>query len=76
MPFARRLACMLSEKTGEFNTNFALQTHAQTISFCKYIQTVSDPLFVHSRYIVLPKDFEAGYKNNIKKDESEHEFYK
>ena len=28
------------------------------------------------RYIVLPKDFEAGYKNNIKKDESEHEFYK
>merc|ERR1711934_853708 len=29
-----------------------------------------------NRYIVLPKDFEAGYKNNIKKDESEHEFYK
>ena len=33
-------------------------------------------LFFLSRYIVLPKDFEAGYKNNIKKDESEHEFYK
>merc|ERR1712179_817618 len=29
-----------------------------------------------NRYIVLPKDFEAGYKNNTKKDESEHEFYK
>ena len=29
-----------------------------------------------SRYIVLPKDFEKGYKNNIKKDETEHEFYK
>ncbi len=28
------------------------------------------------RYIVLPKDFEKGYKNNIKKDETEHEFYK
>merc|ERR1712134_117505 len=26
-----------------------------------------------NRYIVLPKDFEKGYKNNIKKDESEHE---
>ena len=26
--------------------------------------------------IVLPKDFEKGYKNNIKKDETEHEFYK
>merc|ERR1711892_465511 len=29
-----------------------------------------------NRYIVLPKDFEKGYKNNIKKDESEHDFYK
>merc|ERR1712076_60170 len=29
-----------------------------------------------NRYIVLPKDFEKGYKNNIKKDENEHEFYK
>ena len=26
--------------------------------------------------LVLPKDFEKGYKNNIKKDETEHEFYK
>lgn len=29
-----------------------------------------------NRYIVLGKDFEKGYKNNIKKDEQEHEFYK
>merc|ERR1712004_54213 len=29
-----------------------------------------------NRYIVLPKDFEKGYKNNIKKDETEHEFFK
>ena len=29
-----------------------------------------------NRYIVLPKDFEKGYKNNIKKDENEFEFYK
>jgi len=29
-----------------------------------------------NRYIILPKDFEKGYKNNIKKDENEHEFYK
>lgn len=29
-----------------------------------------------NRYIVLPKDFEKGYKNNIKKDETEFEFYK
>eukprot|EP00096_Caligus_rogercresseyi_P012916 TRINITY_DN557_c0_g1_i4.p1 TRINITY_DN557_c0_g1~~TRINITY_DN557_c0_g1_i4.p1 ORF type:complete len:409 (+),score=163.43 TRINITY_DN557_c0_g1_i4:34-1260(+) len=29
-----------------------------------------------NRYIVLPKDFEKGYKNNIKKSENEFEFYK
>lgn len=29
-----------------------------------------------NRYIVLTKDFEKGYKNSIKKDEFEHEFYK
>ena len=29
-----------------------------------------------NRYVVLSKDFEKGYKNNIKKDETEHEFYK
>ena len=29
-----------------------------------------------NRYVVLPKDFEKGYKNNTKKDEMEHEFYK
>lgn len=29
-----------------------------------------------NRYVVLAKDFEKGYKNNIKKDETEHEFYK
>ena len=29
-----------------------------------------------NRYIVLPKDFEKGYKANIKKDETEHDFYK
>ncbi len=27
-------------------------------------------------YIVLAKDFEKGYKSNIKKGEQEHEFYK
>lgn len=29
-----------------------------------------------NRYIVLAKDFEKGYKNNIKKGDQEHEFYK
>ncbi|CAL4169359.1 unnamed protein product, partial [Meganyctiphanes norvegica] len=29
-----------------------------------------------NRYVVLAKDFEKAYKNNVKKDESDHEFYK
>lgn len=29
-----------------------------------------------NRYIILAKDFEKGYKSNVKKDEQEHEFYK
>ena len=29
-----------------------------------------------NRYIVLPKDFEKGYKNNTKKGDQEHDFYK
>ena len=29
-----------------------------------------------NRYIILQKDFEKGYKNNTKKDENEHDFYK
>ncbi len=29
-----------------------------------------------NRYIILAKDFEKGYKNNIRKGETEHDFYK
>jgi len=29
-----------------------------------------------NRYVILPKDFEKGYKNNTKKDSQEHDFYK
>lgn len=28
-----------------------------------------------NRYVVLAKDFEKGYKNNVRKTETEHEFY-
>jgi 26S proteasome regulatory subunit T3 len=29
-----------------------------------------------NRYVILSKDFEKGYKSSVKKDETEHEFYK
>lgn len=28
-----------------------------------------------NRYVILPKDFEKGYKANVKKDSTEFEFY-
>ena len=52
---------------------------APNILYPTNLWTLAQKAFSNSglpRYIVLPKDFEAGYKNNIKKDESEHEFYK
>ena len=36
-------------------------------SFCK---------FAANRYVVIPKDFEKGYKNNTKKQEADFEFYR
>jgi 26S proteasome regulatory subunit T3 len=29
----------------------------------------------NNRYVVLPKDFDKGYKKNVKKADTEHEFY-
>lgn len=29
-----------------------------------------------NRYVILPKDFEKGYKANVKKSSDEFEFYK
>ena len=28
------------------------------------------------RYVIIPKDFEKGYTNNVKKDENDFDFYK
>lgn len=45
-----------------------------TVSFLSFqagMQAVRE-----NRYVVLPKDFEKGYKTNIKKDEQDHEFYR
>lgn len=29
-----------------------------------------------NRYVILPADIEKGYKNNVKKSDTEFEFYK
>lgn len=47
----------------------------QIIKFYFYFQAGMQAVR-ENRYIILAKDFEKGYKNNVKKDEQEHEFYK
>lgn len=29
----------------------------------------------HNRYVILPKDFDKGYKKNVKRADTEYEFY-
>lgn len=29
----------------------------------------------NNRYVVLPVDFDTGYKKNVRKTDTEHEFY-
>jgi 26S proteasome regulatory subunit T3 len=46
---------------------------AQISSICQEagLQAVRE-----NRYVVLPKDFEVGYKRNTKKSDTDFEFYK
>ncbi len=32
-------------------------------------------LVLGARYVVLPKDFDKGYKKNVRKADTEHAFY-
>ena len=55
--------------------NFSSFFSHPDVSFVFYFQAGMQAVR-ENRYVVLSKDFEKGYKNNIKKDETEHEFYK
>ena len=44
--------------------------------FCFYFEQAGMQAVRENRYVILAKDFEKGYRNNIKRDETEHEFYK
>ena len=62
----------MSYKYGRWSLAFGLMRNPSVCGRCQAgMQAVRE-----NRYVVLPKDFEKGYKNNTKKDEMEHEFYK
>ena len=46
-------------------------THTHTHTHQAGMQAVRE-----NRYVILSKDFEKAYKKAIKKDDTEHEFYK
>ena len=47
---------------------------------CLQIQAICQEAGMHAvrknRYVILPKDFEKGYRTNVKKPDTDFEFYK
>lgn len=49
------------------------------VPWFSHVPTYAMPISTHCctphRYVILPKDFEKGYKANVKKGDSEFAFY-
>ncbi|XP_066973051.1 LOW QUALITY PROTEIN: 26S proteasome regulatory subunit 6B-like [Macrobrachium rosenbergii] len=84
MPDRRQKRLIFSTITGQMNLNEDVDledyvARPDRISGAD-INAICQEAGMHAvrenRYIVLSKDFEKAYKNNVKKDESDHEFYK
>uniref|UniRef100_A0A090X7D1 Putative vacuolar sorting protein n=2 Tax=Ixodes ricinus TaxID=34613 RepID=A0A090X7D1_IXORI len=84
MPDRRQKRLIFSTITGQMNLSDELDLEDYVARPDKIsgadINAICQEAGMHAvrenRYVVLAKDFEKGYKNNIKKDESEQEFYK
>lgn len=50
------------------------------LDVCLQISAICQEAGMHAvrknRYIILPKDFEKGYRTNVKKPDTDFEFYK
>jgi len=48
--------------------------------WCLQIAAICQEAGMHAvrknRYVILPKDFEKGYRTNVKKPDTDFEFYK
>ena len=93
---ARKLACMLSAKTGMPSRTNPLPIVAKLSGFCHAVVEsnccltghrmpvgislgtllVAETAVMLCRYVILPKDFEKGYKANVKKSDADFDFYR
>ena len=55
-----------------------LQPHKSQCQYksCKIVLALSLELCACCRYVILPKDFEKGYKANVKKSDADFDFYR
>ena len=67
-PSARKLECTLSARTG-------VDVHVHDSLYVLYCQLPERFGHACCRYVILPKDFEKGYKANMKKSDTEFAFY-
>merc|ERR1711909_266146 len=78
MPDRRQKRLIFSTITGRMNLSedVDLEDYIARADINAICQEAGMHAVRENRYVVLAKDFEKAYKNNVKKDESDHEFYK
>ena len=54
---------------------FAAAAHLTSVCTCCCYAPQCVHLLLPNRYVILPKDFEKGYKANVKKSDTEFAFY-
>ena len=51
-------------------------THYTSVALAWLHVAVLMAIFFGCRYVILPKDFEKGYKANVKKSDADFDFYR
>lgn len=51
-------------------------THYPPVALACLHMAVLMTTFLGCRYVILPKDFEKGYKANVKKSDADFDFYR
>jgi 26S proteasome regulatory subunit T3 len=55
-------------------TEFCL--HGHRLQIAAICQEAGMQAVRKNRYVILPKDFEKGYRSNVKKSDTDFEFYR
>ncbi len=68
--------CFLSLSLSSYSlSSYSLSSFSLSLSLSLSLHVRID-FSIRNRYVILSKDFEKGYKNNVKKQDSNFEFYR